>query len=153
MILLGVVSSIGAACALSAMPVTGGSPYPMIFFVIIVILLIVGMYVAARKISAHMVETMSKNGNFEGLIKALKNPFLAGRAARALGDSRDERAVEPLISALDDRDENIRCAAARALGEIGDLRAAMPLERASHDEYKEVRDCATRAIKRMHRSV
>jgi HEAT repeat protein len=45
-------------------------------------------------------------------------------AAWALGQIKDARAVEPLLAALKDRDEDVRRAAAGALGEIGDKRAA-----------------------------
>ena len=89
----------------------------------------------------------------EGMVVALKNPFLARMAARALGELRDERAVEPLIEALHDRNEDVRCLAAKSLGEIGDPRAEEPLEMASRDEYRQVRDSAAGAIRRIHRSV
>ena len=144
------LSTVGAASALSSMPVTGGNPFPMVFFTIFIIVLVVGLYILAGCLSRRKVSKMREKGDFEGLVSALKNPFLAKHAARALGDSRDERAIEPLIAALADRSEDVRCAAARALGEIGDLRADGPLERALHDDYKEVRDCASYAIKRIH---
>jgi HEAT repeat protein len=95
---------------------------------------------------------MRRNGDVEALANALKNPFLANRAARALGEMRDERAIEPLIGALQDSNEDVRCEAARALGEIGDPRAEESLKKASHDEYRQVRDTATGAIKRIHKS-
>jgi HEAT repeat protein len=48
-------------------------------------------------------------------------------AARALGEIGDARAVEPLIKALGDEDEDVCMNAAEALGEIGDTRAVGPL--------------------------
>jgi HEAT repeat protein len=48
-------------------------------------------------------------------------------AARALGQIRDRRAVDPLIKALDDEDGLIAGDVATALGKIGDTRAVMPL--------------------------
>jgi HEAT repeat protein len=48
-------------------------------------------------------------------------------AAMALGLLRDGRAVEPLITALDDNDQMVYQAAAKALGVIGDPRAIAPL--------------------------
>lgn len=48
-----------------------------------------------------------------------------GNTAWALGKIGDTRAVEPLITALDDRDA--QGAAIQALGQIGDTRAVGPL--------------------------
>ena len=49
------------------------------------------------------------------------------RAALALGEIKDERAVEPLIKALKSSDPDLREHAARALGDIGDPKAIVPL--------------------------
>ena len=46
-----------------------------------------------------------------------------GGAAEALGKIGDARAVEPLIQALKDKDDDVRRNAAEALGKIGDVRA------------------------------
>lgn len=48
-------------------------------------------------------------------------------AAQILGELGDERAVAPLIQALDDDDDMLRRRAAEALGKIGDSRAIAPL--------------------------
>ena len=152
LILLFCVCLAGSASALSSMPVTGGSPYPMIFATVFIIALIIGSYVAASWIARRKIDGLRRNGDIEGLVNALKNPFLAGKAAKTLGDIRDERAVEPLIEALQDRNEDVRCLAARSLGEIGDPRAEESLRRASLDEYRQVRDSATGAIKHIHKS-
>ncbi len=45
----------------------------------------------------------------------------------AIGHADDHRAVEPLISALSDREEVVRAAAASGLGRLGDHRAVSPL--------------------------
>jgi HEAT repeat protein len=45
------------------------------------------------------------------------------RAAWALGEINDTRAVEPLKSALNDEDENVRTYSAEALGELNDTKA------------------------------
>jgi epoxyqueuosine reductase len=53
---------------------------------------------------------------------------LQRNAAVALGNSRDARAVEPLIAALDDRKPLVRGHAAWALGELGGAQARAALE-------------------------
>jgi HEAT repeat protein len=52
-------------------------------------------------------------------------------AAIALGEARDPKAVEPLITALSDPVPDVRAAAATALGQIGDLTALPALKRLS----------------------
>ncbi len=49
------------------------------------------------------------------------------RAAEALGYCDDPRAVEPLIAALADRENEVRWVAAQALGRLRDARAVGPL--------------------------
>ena len=56
-------------------------------------------------------------------------------AARALGQLRDARAVQPLIDALKSSYSNVRAEAAAALGRIGDKRAIKPLEMALSEEF------------------
>lgn len=142
----------GTASALSVMPVTGGDPFPMVFATVSIVVLIIGSYVIASWIARRKIDGLRRKGDIEGLVSALKNPLLAGKAAKALGEINDERAVEPLIEALHDRNEDVRCLAAKSLGEIGDPRAEDPLENASHDEYRQVRDSATGAIRHIHKS-
>jgi hypothetical protein len=152
LIILFCIYSVVPVGALSSMPVTGGDPYPMVIATILIIVLIIVPYAVVGIIARRKIDRLRRDSDLEGLARALNNPFLANRAARALGEMRDERALEPLIGALQDRNEDVRCEAARALGEIGDPRAEEPLERATRDEYRQVRDSATGAIKRIHRS-
>lgn len=56
-------------------------------------------------------------------------------------------AVEPLITALKDRDAQVRRFAAEALGKIGDARALAPLIAASRDQEKFIRKVAAAALK------
>lgn len=65
----------------------------------------------------------------EPLLVALRNEDMSVRyrAAYALGDIGDPRAVEPLIAALKDKKWDVRRAAATALGKMGDSRAVEPL--------------------------
>jgi len=73
----------------------------------------------------------------EPLIKALKgwDVVVRRRAAEALGEIGDKRAVEPLIEALKDSDKDVQKGAAKALGEIGDERAVEPLIEALRHIY------------------
>jgi HEAT repeat protein len=63
-----------------------------------------------------------------------------GNAAHALGGSKDPRAVEALIAALEEPDAEVRAAAAESLGALKDARAVEPLIGALQDE-----DASTRA--------
>ena len=83
------------------------------------------------------VEKMAKRRDVEGLTKLLKPPEdsdspndaqnLRIEAISALAQLRDSKAVEPLVEALNDSDEQIQILAASALGSIGDRRAVEPL--------------------------
>ncbi|MHA1431592.1 MAG: HEAT repeat domain-containing protein [Candidatus Freyarchaeota archaeon] len=79
---------------------------------------------------------MTERNDVESLISALKNSEDWGdrvEAAWTLGETKDRRAVEPLIQALGDEHWRVRWRAAWALGEIGDERAVKPLIRALED--------------------
>lgn len=126
----------------------------------------------------NVLELKSK-GDVEGLIEALNyendhNVRLA--AATALGKLEEDRAVEPLIDALDDRREvrevailslgrigdpvavdslikrlkdgnwDLRSSAAKALGQICDLRAVEPLIESLRDKSETVRWVAANAL-------
>ncbi|HUV79436.1 MAG TPA: HEAT repeat domain-containing protein [Candidatus Bathyarchaeia archaeon] len=67
------------------------------------------------------VERMKGRKDVRGLIKALKDEDLhvRSRAARALGEIKDARAVEPLIQALkEEEDEDVKESITDALEEI-----------------------------------
>ena len=69
---------------------------------------------------------MKKKNDIEGLIQALDFQDIAVRAeaAESLGNLGDMRAVNPLISTLQqDNDPYVRSIAAKALGELGDPKA------------------------------
>jgi uncharacterized integral membrane protein len=97
------------------------------------------------------VDRLRKNNDIEGLIRALRSSWLGPKAARALGETGDPGAVEPLASALGDGREYIRKAAAGALGKLGDPRAIEPLSAALNDRYASVRDCARQSLERIKR--
>jgi HEAT repeat protein len=68
-----------------------------------------------------------------GRVVEIEDSGVQGRAARALGKTKDPRAVDSLIEALKDRNAGVRFNAANALGEIGDARAVDPLIAAVRD--------------------
>ena len=63
-----------------------------------------------------------------------------------MGDTKDARAVEPLITALKDEDPVVRKMAAWALGEIKDGRAVDPLITNLKDKSKEVQNMEAWAL-------
>lgn len=94
------------------------------------------------------VQELKSDGDVDGLIEALNyqddhNIRLA--AASALGNVGNARAVDPLISALDD-EQGVNEMAALALGEIGDPRAVEPLTAKLNDENWELRSSAAKAL-------
>ena len=99
------------------------------------------------------VKKMQKERDVEGLIKALehKNIHVRERAAEALGELKDARAVEPLILALNGEDEG-RFQAAFALGRIGDKRAVEPLILALNDKNEDVREKAAKALEEIRKN-
>jgi len=64
-------------------------------------------------------------------------------AAAALGKLGDARAVEPLVAALNDANDEMKRAAARALGKLG---AVEPLLEAIRDKYCHVTETAVEAL-------
>ena len=95
------------------------------------------------------VEKMKARRNVNGLIKALgykKDWEVRWDAARALGEIKDPRAVEPLSAALKDERFSVRQAAAEALGKIGNARAVEPLIAALGDERSDMRQAAAKAL-------
>ncbi len=73
------------------------------------------------------------------LIKAFgyENPIIQQDAAESLGMIRDERATEPLIQNLKDKNRFVRKEVIMALGKIGDTRAVEPLTNALQVEKDE----------------
>lgn len=87
---------------------------------------------------------------FEELVEILANeaePSYSRRSAiSALGRLGDERAIEPLVSALQDKDRYLRREAAKALGELGSSAAIGPLIKALEDSEEYVRRSAITAL-------
>ena len=98
------------------------------------------------------VRRLAAKKDLEGLIEALGygDEFSGSDAADALGEMGDARAVEPLIQALQDNNNQpvLRNSAALALGEISDLRAVEPLIQAFYKD-PDVRWNAGEAVGKM----
>jgi len=85
----------------------------------------------------HNIQELVDKNDVEGLLEMLnykRNWAVREEAAKALGQIRDERVVEPLIEALKDEAKTVRNRAAQSLGRIGDGRAVEPLIEALNDE-------------------
>lgn len=83
------------------------------------------------------------------LLEALHHPADAQvrqAAAQALGETGDKRAVEGLLSVLQDKELLVREAAALALGNIGDIRAIEPLIAALQDSEADMRAAAVAGL-------
>lgn len=85
------------------------------------------------------------------LIQALRNRDYLTRtlAAELLGEARDARAVDALITAAKEENKELRRAAIEALGKIGDMRAAPVFQDAAHDKSRRVRKAAVEALQAM----
>ena len=87
------------------------------------------------------------------LIKIVENSqedlIVRGRAAMMLGKLRDNRAVGPLIRALDAPGFQTPIHAAEALGQLGDLRAIEPLILLAARSSDKTRDAALKALDKL----
>ena len=94
------------------------------------------------------VDKMLAKKKVIGLIKALdykKDVGVRQRAAEALGQIDDPRAVAPLIAALHDQEQCVRDAALNVLGDMGE-RAVKPLIATLKDEDETIRKEAATAL-------
>lgn len=96
------------------------------------------------------VEELKSSGDVEGLIKKLNSSDsnTRARAAEALGELKDERAIVPLVNTLKNaEDSNVRQKAAESVAKIGNANEALrPLIGAlKHDDWR-VRYRAAQAI-------
>jgi HEAT repeat protein len=95
-------------------------------------------------------EALAKIGDsraISALLVGLKSTGLSGKSYRfELLVKIGTPALEPLITTLKDKDENVREYAAQALGELGDARAVEPLIITLKDKDKNVREYAAKAL-------
>ena len=95
---------------------------------------------------------MKKKRDIDGLIRAaLQHEDLSVRrdAASALGEIKDEKAINLLINFLGHNDKNVRKRAVRILGEIKDEKALRSLTNALEDKNKYVRKEAIKAVNKL----
>lgn len=103
-------------------------------------------YMLLDKLEQRRINHLKDARNIDGLIRSLRSPWLATKAARALGEIGDNEAVEPLIKALDCKSAETREAVVDALGKIGDERAIERLNTVLGDRYANVREHAQDSI-------
>ena len=110
---------------------------------------------SADKVIAMAMNTKNKKW-LEPLIKILtSDPHDNNkrRAATALGEMRDGRAIEPLIATFGTGEEHLSISTAWALGRIGEPRAAGPLYRIyEEEESKSVKNAVREALIAIGRS-
>jgi hypothetical protein len=129
-----------------------GNPWTGLEITILLLLAVIAFtlgYIILNKFEQWWVDLLKENNDIEGLIKSLRSPWFSTKAARALGEIGDERAIDPLISALDYRSAETREAVADALGNIGDERAVEKLNAALGDRYVNVREHAKTSIEKI----
>ncbi len=78
-----------------------------------------------------------------------RSPAMRYEAARACGEIRLERAVDPLIELLQDTDRQVQTMAIWALGQIGGERAEKVLEYCVEEGDEALRDAASEALEEM----
>jgi HEAT repeat protein len=98
-------------------------------------------------------ENLAVHGNraVDALTRALSDPSCPRRhaAARALGETNDQRALKPLLDALRDEDSHVRVAAVEALSELGNSEASASLFKCLSDREHRVRAAAVDALGRL----
>ena len=111
-------------------------PLHLLCSVIILFLLLFAYQAYALKQFETLVQRLKSSPNFKVRIQA----------ALLLGKSGEERALEPLIAALNDEHYTVRGAAAIGIGQIGNVTSVETLLTSLTDEEKYVRDEIRRVL-------
>ncbi len=101
-----------------------------------------------------MIAVLADNNTrgWEEAVRELKyyGPDMAKpHVIKALGSFKDTRAIDILVSLLEDETSESRCSAAEALGTIGDSSALTPLAAALKDDVVDVRESAIHALAKL----
>lgn len=107
------------------------------------------LYLFINRTAQRTIDRQKEHRDIDSLIRSLESRWLGAKAARALGETADERAMEPLIEALGSSSVETREAAADALGIIGDERAIERLTSVLDDRYVSVREHALSSISKI----
>jgi HEAT repeat protein len=105
-----------------------------------------------RWVGVTELERMGGDESIDLLLEALSDTTynsIRWRAAIALGERHDRRAVEGLLGALGDPNHHLREEVVTALGRIGDTRAIDPLIGMLNDPYRSVRLRTIRALEQI----
>jgi HEAT repeat protein len=84
----------------------------------------------------------------DALLASFRDKDVQPLVIEAMGDVKHPRALETLVAALGDEEEEVRRLAAQALGHHRDSRAVDPLRKLAQDdtEHEKVRQAAARAL-------
>lgn len=106
-----------------------------------------------RRTAVMKLGMMGGEDAVRSLISLVRDPnedlIARARAALMLGKLGDQRAVDPLIEALDAPGHQARVNAAQSLGKLGNKRAIPPLLRIVQTEQDTFRDAARDALLRL----
>lgn len=95
--------------------------------------------------SLHPVEVLSR-----ALVEAV-DWDVRMLAAKALGETNDHRAIDPLVAALRDPDSSVRATAAEALGRLGNPASTDALTKLLRDPSRRVRSRTRKALRAVAR--
>ncbi len=104
---------------------------------------------SVRDPSAHALRKMKRLDRAVMLFLkelAADSPMTRAVACRALGSTKDQRALAPLIKSLNDEDVTVRRAAASALGPLGYKKAIRPLRKHTKADDMTIRVATARSL-------
>lgn len=102
------------------------------------------------------VKQYEKKKDTASLVKILKrspDPYVQTQTAYSLGRLGDQKAVDPLIEALDSPSWELRFYSVQSLEKLGNRKAVLPLEkRLEVEEERNVRNAIQKALKNLSAS-